>query len=415
MAWMVGDGELISAWNDPWLSSSQQLRPMGPVPEAYVTLKVSDLMLDGSTEWDQAKVRHIFPELAETILSIKPSCLGAPDKQFWVHTRDGVYTIKSGYTAAVEWRAEREDRPQPSHAINWNKGVWNLKTAPKIQLLVWKALRGALPVGEQLLARQVTTDPACKRCGKLESIDHLLFQCEFAEQVWKEAPFLQQVDMRRLLDLDSDWMHLITNPCLPPVGIVTGQLASWIVWALWTARNKLIFTKKLYSVEEVITHAVSAAREWLNAQEKEQRQNPMIRVKKAPNPRDIVVQTDAAWKGDSRTMGLGWTIKTGESFNFQSVNRFVNSPLAAEGLAAREAIKKCKELGLRRIRIESDSAQLIKALNSTMDPPEIYGIITDIRIVCLAFESVSFSWIPRAGNSVADGLAKHALALYQVV
>lgn len=227
---------------------------MGPLPEAFVTLKVSDLMLDGSTEWDQAKVQHIFPELAETILSFKPSYLGAPDKQFWVHTRDGVYTIKSGYTAAVEWRTERENRTQPSHAINWNKGIWNLKTAPKIQLLVWKALRGALPVGEQLLARQVTTDPACKRCGKLESIDHLLFQSEFAEQVWKEAPFLQQVDRRRLLDLDSDWMHLITNPCLPPVGIVTGQLAPWIVWALWTAHNKLIFTKKLYSVEELMRY-----------------------------------------------------------------------------------------------------------------------------------------------------------------
>lgn len=35
--------------------------------------------------------------------------------------------------------------------LDWNKRVWNLKTAPKVQVLVWKALRGALPVGEKLL------------------------------------------------------------------------------------------------------------------------------------------------------------------------------------------------------------------------------------------------------------------------
>ena len=81
----------------------------------------------------------------------------------------------------------------------------------------------------------------------------------------------------------------------------------------------------------------------------------------------------------------------------------------------REAVKKCKELGLRHIRLESDSAQLIKALRSKLEPPEIYGIISDIRINCLAFETVYFAWIPRAKNSVDDGLAKQALALYQVV
>ncbi|XP_013632386.1 PREDICTED: uncharacterized protein LOC106337818 [Brassica oleracea var. oleracea] len=195
-----------------------------------------------------------------------------------------------------------------------------------------------------------------------------------------------------------------------------GQLAPWIVWALWTARNKLIFNNKMYTAEEVITHAVAAAREWLNAQSKEQRHSPHPQASRTTSPREAVIQTDAAWKIDTRTTGLGWSIrKTGETLNFQSVNCFVSSPLIAEGLAMREAVKKCKELGLRHIRLESDSAQLIKALRSKLEPPEIYAIISDIRINCLAFETVYFAWIPRAKNSVDDGLAKQALALYQVV
>lgn len=89
----------------------------------------------------------------------------------------------------------------------------------------------------------------------------------------------------------------------------------------------------------------------------------------------------------------------------------MNSPLVAEGLAMREAVKKCKELGIQQILFESDSAQLIKALNSPVEPQEIYGIIADIRIDCMNFVSASFVWIPRSKNSEADRLAKHALCL----
>ncbi|KAF3609942.1 hypothetical protein DY000_02047563 [Brassica cretica] len=178
----------------------------------------------------------------------------------------------------------------------------------------------------------------------------------------------------------------------------------------------MLFNNKLFSVEEVVTHAVAAAREWLNAQSKTQSKVVAPRASRTVSLQDIVVKTDATWKDDSRTAGLGWTTKyTGERLNFQSATCFVSSPLAAEGLAMREAIKKCKELGLRHIRIESDSTQLIKTLNSKKEPPEIYGIVSDIRIECNAFDSVYFVWIPRGRNSVADRLAKQALALHRTV
>lgn len=216
----MGDGSSINAWKDPWLSSSSLAIPMGPQPEHNIDLKVADLLCNESLDWNVAKINSEFPFNAETILSIKPSKLGAPDKLLWIHTKDGEYSTKSGYAAAVEFRNEQEERQQPQNRINWNKGVWNLKTAPKVQLLVWKSLRGALPVGGKLLARQINIDPTCERCGELESINHLLFQCDFADKIWKEAPFVRRVDRRGLLDLETVWMSLVENPCIPLVGIV---------------------------------------------------------------------------------------------------------------------------------------------------------------------------------------------------
>lgn len=271
LSWSVGNGTLIKAWTDPWLSLTSQLRPMGPLPENGSDLMVADLLYPETNDWNVEMVHQMFPFIAETILSIKPSKLGAPDKIFWIHTSDGDYKTKTGYAAAVELRNELEDRRQQQPLINWNKGVWNLKTAPKVQVFVWKALRGALPVGEKLLARKISIDPLCKRCGQIESINHFLFQCEFAEKILKEAPFVQGIDGRRLLDLEHDWMRLIDNPCLPPVGITAGQLAPWIAWPSGQSEKNMLFNNKLYSPGETLTKAIVSAKEWLSAQNKEEK------------------------------------------------------------------------------------------------------------------------------------------------
>lgn len=83
----------------------------------------------------------------------------------------------------------------------------------------------------------------------------------------------------------------------------------------------------------------------------------------------------------------------------------------AEALALREAILKCQELGLPRIKCESDSAILIKAINAKESLVGVYGVMTDIALLASSFESISFSWIPRELNIVADAIAKQSLSV----
>ncbi|XP_013720458.1 uncharacterized protein LOC106424252 [Brassica napus] len=408
MGWLVGDGKAIKAWPDPWLSLTNQVRPMGPALEWCSYILVSDLLDPDTREWNRDLIRLIFPSLETTILSMKPSRLGASDKLKWLHTKDGEFSTKTGYSTALEARSKDSDRPRPS--VNWNRGVWNLKTAPKVQHVIWKALKGALPVGEKLLARQVPIDPLCKRCGKLESINHLLFHCEFAEKVWKQAPFLQYLDQRGLLYLETDWMGLVELTCLRPVGIVATQLAPWLICSLWTSRNNMIFNNKIVTIEEVISRAISSAKEWKNAQGQDEPKKPSQRKIEDVPHYDTVLQTDAAWTETTGTTGLGWAIKTARGTQrFSNSTTFVTSPLMAESLAMREAIKKSKELGIRSLRCESDSSQLIKALSSSFEPLEIYGIISDIKIEASSFDVISFCWIPRERNVDGDSLAKAAL------
>ena len=250
---------------------------------------------------------------------------------------------------------------------------------------MWKTLHGALPVGEQLLARQIQVDGKCKLCGLSESIDHLFLHCKFAKEVWKSAPVWPSSDYSGTVDLRSEWHSLCTRKKLPPTGLSSGALAPWILWQLWKARNSLIFKDKGFSATEVISMAIAAAREWNDNQHKTPVLSRSQPIRTIPQERCVLVRSDAAWSEANNIAGLGWIVKS------QSSRRFVGSPLVAEGLALREAVTKCKELGLTRVRFESDCDQLIKALTSDYPMAALYGIVSDIKSVALSFECISFS------------------------
>ncbi|CAN6860029.1 unnamed protein product, partial [Brassica oleracea] len=49
--------------------------------------------------------------------------------------------------------------------------------------------------------------------------------------------------------------------CLSPSGVSATSLAAWILWFLWTSRNNLVFNAFTNSPTEVLSAAISAARE----------------------------------------------------------------------------------------------------------------------------------------------------------
>lgn len=76
-------------------------------------------------------------------------------------------------------------------------------------------------------------------------------------------------------------------------------------------------------------------------------------------------------------------------------------------------IRKCKEMGLRKIRCEADSKQLLTYINNKAPVPELYGIVSDILALAAEFQSISFVWISRSRlqNVVADELVKQSYVL----
>ena len=225
-----------------------------------------------------------------------------------------------------------------------------------------------------------------------ESIDHLLFHCSYARQVWESAPVSPSIEYSGSIDLRSNWSSLCSRKSLPPTGVSTGALAPWITWQLWLARNKLVFEGKIITVEETISIASACAKEWISCQNQVKNAKQAIPTRPPLQPECALVRTDAAWSETLKIAGLGWTTRRQErDFPFATTIHHVESPLAAEGLDMREALLKCREIGLSKLRCESDSAILIKAINLRSPLVGLYGILADIYSIASSFESISFT------------------------
>ena len=82
----------------------------------------------------------------------------------------------------------------------------------------------------------------------------------FASRTWDLAPTLNTIGALPFTDTLAGWERARKLTTLPPVGLDSGTLASWIIWNLWIARNQLIFQKRTSTPEETISKAISDAR-----------------------------------------------------------------------------------------------------------------------------------------------------------
>lgn len=306
--------------------------------------------------------------------------------------------------------------------FNWKACIWSVKTSPKIQHFLWKASSKALPVGSLLESRGISVSPGCKRCGARETELHVLLQCPYAERVWELVPCLHKPSPTGITSVAALLQHCRKLISLPPIGLGSVPLYPWILWTLWTNRNKLLFENKFFSEESSVLKALKDARAWQNAQ---------AQLTKSPLPHRVVpcrvvsctnsytwsVCSDAAWNPSTGSCGLGWRLCDASGVCAESSSshrRDVPSALVAEALAVKAAMGAAVSSHVRSLMVYSDSKALILLLNSQAQDVVLKGVLHDISVMAGSFSSISFNFIPRLENVSADALAKAALYSLQL-
>uniref|UniRef100_A0A803NGM9 CCHC-type domain-containing protein n=1 Tax=Cannabis sativa TaxID=3483 RepID=A0A803NGM9_CANSA len=182
--WRVGNGENVRVLEDPWLPRpvSFKIYDKPPLPE---NLYVADLK-NGDGSWDENFVRSVFNmEDAELILSMPSTGWDIEDKIMWHYSKNGEYTVKSGYKMATSLASEQY-QSDDQMCVDWWKALWRLKIPPKIKHFVWKLVYNWIPTNANLAKRGVDVDNICVRCSGhvVETAAHALWECKRSKEIW---------------------------------------------------------------------------------------------------------------------------------------------------------------------------------------------------------------------------------------
>ncbi|KFK27798.1 hypothetical protein AALP_AA8G430800 [Arabis alpina] len=185
---LVGDGANIRAFQDNWLDTHppRSPRPISDIPTNIQLVK--DLMLRGTNRWNMELLSQtIHAADVQEILKLPVSSSQLHDLIGWNYTKDGMYTVRSGYWLSTHL-PDQIPIPPPSRNQHINEAIWKLQTAPKLRHFCWRIISQAMPIGSILQRRGIAQSIQCRRCGDAdETPDHLFFGCEYAKQIWEDV------------------------------------------------------------------------------------------------------------------------------------------------------------------------------------------------------------------------------------
>lgn len=192
---------------------------------------MNHLLKPGTLEWNDELVKELFPHLWTSIIQLKPSISGAPDRLLWAQTLNGDYSTKSGYYKAMDLKQAGEDPQRSIVVFSWKTEIWKLKTTPKIQLMLWKAARGGIAVGTNPVKRKVAPTGSCPRCDEEETEEHVLFRCPSARKVWELNMFQHKLNVDNISNVVDGISKARTLKDLPPMGLNKGPLFPCLLWS----------------------------------------------------------------------------------------------------------------------------------------------------------------------------------------
>jgi hypothetical protein len=265
MRWRVGKGDKIKIWKGRWLPSPSTYKVISPMTGLDPEATVDTLICDDSMTWNLPLLHSMFmANDVECILSIPLSKRKPFDVLLICNgTKQGTFSVKSAYRMLYSYQAATEasssSSRNPAHQF-WSSS-WATSVPPKVQVFIWRACKGILPTQTHLFDKGISNTFSCVWCGdEAETEDHLLWRCEFAQRVWNESP----VTFASRVHVDMSFTDFI-DYCITDLASPSLEITFYTAWAIWKARNELVWNNHITPVAELCQQAAGLALDFLES------------------------------------------------------------------------------------------------------------------------------------------------------
>jgi hypothetical protein len=390
---------------------------------------VSDLTLDSPTkQWNSILIDNIFIPSEGSLIKQTPLIMEPiEDQLMWPHSKEGTYTVKSGYNLLKHWADSESPSPANTNSQQdlWKK-LWNLNTIPRHKALLWRIIQKAIPVKSSLAKRGINCNILCPRCLQHEeTIEHAFMHCERASRIWFGSNL--NIQFNSSLNSFSEWL-IYAIRTLKEEQLIN---ISSLIYNIWYARNQHAFNQKDIDVMESISKENSNIHDYIaattnNSQSQintggrssnRQHHSTSVysnrnRLWNKPEEGYIKINSDANLSRPGR-WGLGATCRDADGALIAAATWEMPGPddaTMAEAYALYQAVHLARDCCFQRVLFESDNSRTISLINSEGANPRNYlgNVIMGIQCIMNQFRSCRFYHINRLANRAAHEMAKLA-------
>jgi ribonuclease HI len=415
LVWRVGDGKQIKIWKDKWIPTPTSYMIQSPHRVLDLEARVSSLINMDTNWWNIPLIREVFNrEEADTIYGLA-LCLGRQeDKQIWVGSKNGLFTVRSAYhLAKASDEADRGCCSSPDRTQGLWKVVWSLKVSRVVQHFLWRACNDILPTKEKLHKRGITADALCPICGlETETVNHILWSCESAKDVWSECcRAIQKCSIA-----EGEFFSLFET-LADKLNEEELQMMAGVARQIWLRRNAVVFEGEFLTPGVLVKQASDQLEAWRKAEESRRLGNPSCSRPRSmgwqrPPFGVIKLNWDAAINKVTRRMGVGIVARDagGAVVAVRCASRpHITDPATAEAMAVWMLADFSITLGHTQIIAEGDSLEVVGALRRDGECCNSYGhIVEEAKALFNTMESWSVKHVGRENNSAAHHLAQYA-------
>ncbi|XP_074291118.1 uncharacterized protein LOC141617885 [Silene latifolia] len=250
----INSKSILNVWNSCWVNGETpepSADALLPENADLKNLTVNDLRrADGS--WDERRIRSlIHKDVVDHVLAI-PVCVSqVHDCIYWKNTRDGVYSVKSGYGIAFNRFMTRHGSLKDKKRIGklgilfCKRNLWKLPGPETWKVFLLRLLTDSLPMGYGFARRNIPVDPTCKLCAVSEVImetrAHLFQDCSIVQRIWACLDLGIRINCDPSMDVGEwviNWLIYLrkTEGAESKIIKFLGTL-----WSLWIVRNRAVF------------------------------------------------------------------------------------------------------------------------------------------------------------------------------
>lgn len=291
--------------------------------------------------------------------------------------------------------------------------IWKLKVPNKIRNFWWRACRNSLATKENLVRRKCGRSKVCPVCLQFdESIEHLLFKCQWTRAVWFGCNVNLDVNCESNSSILKWTSHILDSRPVEEAKSLLERVV-FIAWYIWKSRNEFIFESVPVNPMATMLRAMEAYGEFLSISNSQQvpMDNPQTVDSysqwRAPGRGSYKLNCDVAVVDNGKEGKTAAVIRDwkGSLVNGSTGSCEIASTLQGELNAIRMACKMAASMEINQATIESDCQQAIKLSVSEQDPPwDVMALVFDIRYFRNLL-GLSFSWVRREANGLAHEVA----------